>query len=45
MWDVGGYLLTSVPLVVAALQILRGEMRERGVMTVEQAFDPFCGRG
>ena len=45
MWDVGGYFLTSVPLVVAALQILRGEMRERGVMTVEQAFDPFCGRG
>jgi hypothetical protein len=40
VWDVGGYFLTSVPLVVATLQILRGEIRERGVMTAEKAFDP-----
>ncbi|MBN1919774.1 MAG: hypothetical protein JW892_00900 [Anaerolineae bacterium] len=40
MWDVGGCFLTSVPLVVAALQILRGEIRKRGVMTAEKAFDP-----
>jgi len=40
MWDVGGYLMTSVPLAVAVLQILRGEMRDRGVMTAEKAFEP-----
>jgi hypothetical protein len=40
MWNVGGYFLTSVALVVAALHILRGEVRERGVMTAEKAFDP-----
>jgi hypothetical protein len=33
-------LLTSVPLVVAALQILRGEIQERGVMAAETAFEP-----
>ena len=40
MWDVGGYFLTSVPLVVAALKILRGEIRERGVIHAEKAFEP-----
>jgi len=40
MWDVGGYFLTSVGLVVAVRKILRGEIRERGVMTAETAFEP-----
>lgn len=40
MWDVTGYYLTSVALVVAALKILRGEVEERGVMTAESVFDP-----
>ena len=40
MWDVSGYLLTSIPLVVAALRILRGEVQERGVLTAEKAFEP-----
>jgi len=40
MWDVGGYFLTSVALVVAVRKILRGEMQERGVMTAETAFEP-----
>lgn len=40
MWDVGGYFLTSVALVVAVRKILRGEIRERGVMTAETAFEP-----
>jgi len=40
MWDVGGYFLTSVALVVAVLKILRGEIIERGVMTAETAFEP-----
>ncbi len=40
MWDVGGYFLTSVALVVAVHKILRGEIRERGVMTAETAFEP-----
>ena len=40
MWGVGGYFLTSVALAVAALKILRGEIRERGVMTAETAFEP-----
>ena len=40
MWNVGGYLLTSVALAVAALKILRGEVQERGVMHAEAAFDP-----
>ena len=40
MWEVGGYLLTSVPLAVAVLKILRGEIRERGVMAAEKTFDP-----
>ena len=40
MWDVTGYFLTSVALVVAAFKILRGENQERGVMTAETAFEP-----
>jgi hypothetical protein len=40
MWDVGGYFLISVALVVAVRKILRGEIRERGVMTAEAAFEP-----
>lgn len=40
MWNVGGYFLTSVALAVAVRKILRGEMRERGVMTAETAFEP-----
>jgi hypothetical protein len=32
--------LTSVPMVVAALRILRGEVRERGVMIAETTFEP-----
>jgi hypothetical protein len=40
MWKVGGWFLTSVALVVAAGKILRGEIRERGVMTAETAFEP-----
>ncbi len=40
MWNVGGYFLTSVALVAAVRKILRGEIRERGVMTAETAFEP-----
>ena len=40
MWDVGGYFLTSVSLAAAARKILRGEVRERGVLTAEKAFEP-----
>jgi hypothetical protein len=40
MWDVGGYFLTSVGLAVAVRKILRGEIRERGVMAAETAFEP-----
>ena len=40
MWEVGGYFLTSVPLAIAVLKVLRGEIRERGVMTAETAFEP-----
>ena len=35
-----GWLLTSVPLAVAVVSILRGEVQERGVMTAEKTFDP-----
>jgi len=38
--NVGGYFLTSVALVAAVHKILRGEIRERGVMTAETAFRP-----
>jgi len=40
MWNVGGYSLTSVALATAALKILRGEIKERGVMAAETAFEP-----
>jgi hypothetical protein len=40
MWNVGGYLLTSVALAVAVRKVLRGEVRERGVITAETAFEP-----
>jgi hypothetical protein len=40
MWNVGGYFLTSVALVVAVLKILRGEVQEQGVLHGETAFDP-----
>jgi hypothetical protein len=40
MWDVGGYFLTSAALAVAVRKILRDEIRERGVMTAETAFEP-----
>ena len=40
MWNVGGYFLTSVALVVAVYKILRGEIEKRGVMTAEKTFDP-----
>lgn len=40
MWNVGGWFLTSVALVVAALNILRGEVQEQGIMTAEKAFEP-----
>ena len=40
MWDVGGWFLTSVALAVAVRKILRGEVRERGVLTAETAFEP-----
>jgi hypothetical protein len=40
MWNVGGYFLTSVALAVAVCKILRNEIRDRGVMTAETAFEP-----
>jgi hypothetical protein len=40
IWNVGVYFLTSVALAVAVRKILRGEIRERGVMTAETAFEP-----
>ncbi len=40
IWNVGGWFLTSAALVAAALNILRGEMQKRGVMTAETAFQP-----
>jgi len=41
LWnEQSAWFLTSVPLVVAVLSILRGETRERGVMTAEKAFEP-----
>jgi len=40
MWNVGGYFITSVGLAVAVRKILRGEIRERGVMTAEATFEP-----
>lgn len=40
MWNIGGYFLTSAALAVGVLKILRGEVRERGVLTAEKAFEP-----
>jgi len=41
LWnEQSAWFLTSVPLVVAVLSILSGEIRERGVMTAETAFEP-----
>ena len=40
VWEVGGYQLTSVALAAAALQILRGKVRSKGVLAAETAFDP-----
>ncbi len=40
MWNVGGYFLTSVALAVAVRKILRGDIRERGVIAAERAFEP-----
>jgi hypothetical protein len=38
--DHSGWLLTSIPLVVTTLAILRGDVQQRGVLTAEKAFDP-----
>jgi hypothetical protein len=40
MWNIGMYHIASVALVVAARQILRGDIRTRGVMTAENTFEP-----
>ena len=32
--------IPNVPLVAAALRVLRGEVRERGVIHAEKALDP-----
>jgi hypothetical protein len=41
LWnEQSAWFLTSVPLVVAVLNILRGETRERGVVIAEKAFEP-----
>jgi len=40
MWDVGGYLLIGAAQAAAVRRILRGEIRERGVMTADTAFEP-----
>ena len=40
VWYVGGYPLTSVALVAAALKVMRGETRKPGVWTAEKAFEP-----
>ena len=40
MWNVNGYFLTSVALVAAVLKIMRGEIKTRGVMKAETAFEP-----
>jgi hypothetical protein len=39
-WEVGGYFLTSAALAVVVLDILSGKIKERGVMTAENAFEP-----
>jgi hypothetical protein len=40
MWNVSGWFLTSVALAVAVRKVLRGEVRERGVLHAETAFEP-----
>ncbi len=40
MWNVEGWFLTSAALAATVRKILRGEIRERGVMTAEKAFEP-----
>ena len=40
MWDLNGFFLTSVALVAAVFKILRGEVKGRGVMLAEKAFEP-----
>jgi hypothetical protein len=40
MWNVGGYFLTSVALVVATLKIMRGEIRKQGVWEAEKVYEP-----
>jgi saccharopine dehydrogenase-like NADP-dependent oxidoreductase len=40
VWYLGGYPLTSVALVAAALKVMRGETRRPGVWTAEKAFEP-----
>jgi saccharopine dehydrogenase (NAD+, L-lysine-forming) len=39
-WTVGGWDSTSGPLATAALKILRGEVRTRGVLPPESCLDP-----
>jgi saccharopine dehydrogenase (NAD+, L-lysine-forming) len=39
-WPVGGWDGTAGPLATAALKILRGEVRERGVLPPESCLDP-----
>jgi hypothetical protein len=39
-WDLGGYFLIGAAQAVAVLIILRGEIRERGVMFAENTFEP-----
>jgi len=40
IWDVGGLIITSAALVVAARKIMHGEIRERGIVTAETCFEP-----
>jgi hypothetical protein len=40
MWNVGGYALPTAALAVTARRILRGEIRERGVVHSEAVFEP-----
>lgn len=39
-WPLGALYSTSIPLTVATLRILRGEVRARGVLPPEGAFEP-----
>jgi saccharopine dehydrogenase-like NADP-dependent oxidoreductase len=40
MWRTGDHFLTSAALVAAVLKILRNELREHGVFTAEEIFEP-----